>query len=359
MNYDQIKRSLEDAYSPDNFRQMGHRLIDQLADYLEGALHGRDARGRPMPVLPAERPEELVKKYSSIWSDPAIDFDSLMSNIILDAIHLHHPGYIGHQVSAPVPLASLVEMAGTFLNNGSAIYDMGPASLAMERVVVEKMAAMLEFDKKADGLFTSGGSMGNLTALLAAREWALDMNKDLLLQNLSVLVSAEAHYSISRSLRILGIPDINIIAVPVNEQGRMNLELVPSMINDLHSKGKKACILCANACSTATGIYDPLAEAGSLCREFGLWFHVDGAHGVSAAFSNRYRILITGINQAHSVVIDFHKMMLAPGLLTLVLFADERDSWRTNTQRQITYGTEPVNWSGIICRNGQLNVPRR
>jgi L-2,4-diaminobutyrate decarboxylase len=89
----------------------------------------------------------------------------------------------------------------------------------------------------------------------------------------------------------------------------------------------------ANACSTATGTYDNLGEIGAFCRENKIWFHVDGAHGLGVLFSDKYRHLVKGIEAADSVVIDFHKMLLTPGLNTMVLFRDGQRSYETFAQK--------------------------
>ena len=91
--------------------------------------------------------------------------------------------------------------------------------------------------------------------------------------------------------------------------------------------------MAANACSTATGTYDNLEEVAAFCRRNKLWFHVDGAHGLGVLFTEKYRHLARGLEHADSVVIDFHKMLLTPGLNTMVIFRDGRRSYETFAQK--------------------------
>src|SRR4051794_22881952 len=120
------------GFDPERFRKDGHALVDQLADYLERAT----TRG-PMPVLPwAEPKARLADWKSDFGAEPEGSLPELMARVLEQSNHLHHPRYIGHQVTAPLPMAALCELAAALLNNGMAVYEMGPVSTAMERNVV-------------------------------------------------------------------------------------------------------------------------------------------------------------------------------------------------------------------------------
>jgi L-2,4-diaminobutyrate decarboxylase len=321
---------LKQAYDAEIFRSMGKEVIDLLADYLASAT-----AGQPMPVLPHCDPAEQLNRQENLL-DRKIPFQEMLREVIRDSNHLHHPHYAGHQVSAPLPLTALCELTGTLLNNASAIYEMGPVSVAMERVVMKEMAAFLGFNEQADGFFTSGGTLGNLTALLAARQakapfdvWQEGMDRS---RKLAFMVPADAHYSISRGLRIAGFGDDCIIPVPVSAGFKTEVRELESLYRQATAQGKQVIGLAANACSTAAGIYDDLDAMADFCASHELWFHVDGAHGVPAIFSKEHRHLLKGLERADSVVIDFHKMMNAPALLTLVLFRNSQDSFGTFSQ---------------------------
>ena len=96
--------------------------------------------------------------------------------IIDHSIHIHHPNYIGHQVTSPLPVAVLAQFCTTLLNNGAAIYEMGPVNMAMERNVIDRFGSIIGFNTGYDGIFTHGGTAGNLTAMLAARQAKTDYN---------------------------------------------------------------------------------------------------------------------------------------------------------------------------------------
>ncbi len=159
-------------FNPEEFRNDGHKLVDILADYLNEALAGND-----MPVLPWNEPDKLVKEFSFESAGGEKEpFGSYIKRIIARSNHLVHPRYIGHQITSPIPLTALVQLCTSLLNNGSAIYEMGPVNMAMERNVVDRFASMIGYKSGYDGIFTHGGSAGNLTAMLAARQNMTEYN---------------------------------------------------------------------------------------------------------------------------------------------------------------------------------------
>ena len=183
---------------------MGHELVDLLAGYLSTAREGL-----PLPVLPKREPEEMLRKYSGMLERPGgFSVREFFGEVVDDSNHIHHPGYVGHQVCAPVPLGAVAGLAANLLNNGSAVFEMGPANTAMERSVLLLTARAMGFPAGADGVLTSGGSLGNLTALLAARS-AKSLPEDA--RPIAFLVSEASHYSNPKSLRIMGLEDRSIV----------------------------------------------------------------------------------------------------------------------------------------------------
>lgn len=188
-----------------------------------------------------------------------------------DSNKLHSPRYIGHQCATVNPLSSLSSLIGTLLNNGSAVYEMGPANVAMERVIAEFFATELGFSSKAEGLFTSGGSLGNLTALLAARQnktpydiWEEGLRPD---DQPAIMVAGSSHYSVDRVVRIMGLGAKSVIPVEVDDRFLIKTPSVYAAFKKSRQKGMRVIALVANACSTATGSYDNLRETGEFCRQ--------------------------------------------------------------------------------------------
>ncbi|MCP3099796.1 pyridoxal-dependent decarboxylase [Myxococcus sp. K15C18031901] len=340
------------TYDADSFRREGHRLVDTLADYLARVEHGEG-----MPVLPWAAPAVNVDRFAASFPEqPTGDFAELMARVLSGSNHLHHPRYVGHQVSAPVPLAALCDAVSSLLNNGMAVYEMGPVSTAMERNVLRWMAARLALPESSDGVLTSGGSLGNLTALLAARQakagydaWNGGAHAG---PPLTVLVPRTAHYSLARATRVMGWGEGGVTALDVDANFRLRPEALEEGLAAATRAGRKVIAVVASAGSTATGAFDPLEPVADFCQRHDLWFHVDGAHGAAAVLSPTYRHQVRGIERADSVVWDAHKGLLMPALVTAVLFRDGARSFEAFAQEAsyLFHGEDERPWSDVGMR---------
>ena len=320
-------------FNPEEFRNEGHKLVDKLSDYLHQVLNREETI-----VLPWNEPEKLTEIFSfDSGSGENEPFGDYISRILKYTNHLHHPHYIGHQVTAPLPLTALAQLCTSLLNNGAAIYEMGPVAMAMERNLVKYFAALIGYSESCDGIFTHGGSAGNLTAMLAIRQnmsdyniWEKGVNEH---QRPGFMLSDQSHYSIVRNVKIMGLGDESLVRVPYDKNYRMKSSLLEEYKKKAEEKGIKVVSVIANSCSTATGSYDDLDPIADFCEKYGLWMHVDGAHGTGVLFSEKYRNRIKGLDRADSVIIDFHKMLLVPGLNTMVLFRNGEKSYETFEQK--------------------------
>lgn len=320
-------------FDPEKFRQDGHKTVDILADYLQKALTGKE-----MPVLPSNDPDSLAGLFSfSSGGGSKEPFDIYLKRIIDNSIHIHHPHYIGHQVTSPLPFTALVQFCTSLLNNGAAIYEMGPVNMAMERNVVKKFGEIIGYKNGYDGIFTHGGTAGNLTAMLAARQsktdyniWEEGVKSDI---RPGYMASEQSHYSIGRNVKIMGLGNDSTVVVPHDDNFRMRTELLGETLRKAEDRGVKVIAIAASSCSTATGSYDYLDKIADFCEEHNLWLHVDGAHGLGVLFTDKYRHLVKGLERADSIVIDFHKMFLIPALNTMVMFKNAGTSFETFAQK--------------------------
>lgn len=322
-----IVSNLEAAWDPDRFAEMGHDLIRILTQHLRQSLEGRQPR-----VFPAHSPQAMLDRWSGDFRDQGdAEFQDLIRQVLGDSIQLQDPRYIGHQCCPPLPLSALCELVAALINNASAVYEMGPVNVAMERRLIQWMCKMVGFSEQADGVFTHGGSAGNLTALLAARQALAEF--DTWGQGLyggpshAVLLSEQSHYSIRRALAIMGLGDQAAFPVPTDPKHRMTSGGLQAQFREARRRGRQVMAVVANACSTATGAYDDLDMVGRFCQDHGLWFHVDGAHGASVLLSPDLRSSMKGIHRANSLVWDAHKMLMIPALSTAVLFREGSDSF--------------------------------
>ncbi|MFK8054487.1 MAG: aspartate aminotransferase family protein [Saprospiraceae bacterium] len=305
--------------NPD-FRQRAHALVDLLADHLEAAER---ADGRSIPY---QSPEESY----SYWESFEGDEQSLYAAVLAQSTAVHHPGYVGHQVSVPSTEGILASWVSDVLNNGSAVYEMGMAANAIERRVSKEMASHFDLPTTATGIFTSGGSLANLTAMLAARAKKAPNAEG---QSLCVLVSDQAHYCIDRAVRIMGWGPEGIVEVATNESFQVTAESLELGLLEASKSGRRPIAIVGMACSTSTGTYDNLQLISAFAKTHDLWFHVDAAHGGVAGFSESEKHKVLGIENADTITLDAHKMMRVPALTTLLLYRDEVASYRTFSQK--------------------------
>ena len=352
-----------DAYHPENFRKEGHALVDLLADYLKNL----EERQEDIKVLPHFAPDQAFSHWESELENPGTkSLTDLFSKVLNEGIHLHHPGYMGHQINPPAPSAALGGLLNAFMNNGMAVFEMGVPGTSMELAVINVVARTFGFSDHANGLLCNGGTLANLTALLTARACisAFPVWNSGNMSKMALMVSEEAHYCVERAARIMGWGSEGIIKIPVDDQYKMKTNLLPQYLEDAKSKGIEVIVVVGSACSTATGSFDNLTEIGAFCKANNIWFHVDGAHGAANAFSEDWKFLVEGIETADSVAMDFHKMLLAPSLVTALVLNDGRNQFKTFAQHAhyLWENDASFEWHNVAkrsfeCTKSMLSLP--
>ncbi|NHF59426.1 aminotransferase class I/II-fold pyridoxal phosphate-dependent enzyme [Flavobacteriaceae bacterium TP-CH-4] len=322
------KNLLKSAYSPEDFRKRGHQLINELADHLSDKLHGKSQK-----AIHWNLPEDELNFWKEFLRRG--DDASLFSEITKRTTYVHHPHYIGHQVSPSAPITALSGMISSLLNNGMAVYEMGMSPSAIERVVTDILCKKIGYNADSRGFLTSGGTLANLTALLSARKAKVvqDVWNEGHSGQLGIMVSEEAHYCVDRAAKIMGLGEKGIIKIPATNDFEMDTSLLEKRYQQATEKGIRPFAIIGSAPSTATGVYDNLEVIGQFAQQHNLWFHVDGAHGGAAIFSEKYRYTVHGIELADSVVIDGHKMMMMPTITTALLMREGKYANATFSQK--------------------------
>jgi len=151
--------------------------------------------------------------------------------------------------------------------------------------------------------------------------------------DLVVMGSEVAHYSIARTISIIGMGKRNMVSVPTTNTEVLRPELLERHYKQTLEQGKRVMCVVANACATSTGLYDPIEEIGHFCKEHDLWYHVDGAHGASALVSDQEKHHLKGLELADSMIWDTHKMLRTTTLCAAVLFKDGQSLAKTFQQK--------------------------
>jgi L-2,4-diaminobutyrate decarboxylase len=304
----------------DDYADAAHRAIDLLTHHVEGARAGVG------PVTAQPAPDELARELElDRWirdgGMTAEAFAQWLPRYLEATVRLHHPGSMAHQVATPSTGAALADLVHGATNNPMAKYEMGAAGATIEREVVRWMLQKVGFDRDGGGgVLTHGGSIANLTALLAARArvapnaWHAGVPRDL-----ALLAPRSVHYSITRAAAILGLGEQAVIELDIDEFERIRPDRLTDALRRCTAAGRHPLALVATAPATSTGLHDDLRSIGAFCAENGIWLHVDAAHGGSALLSERHRGLLAGIELADSVVWDAHKLLRTSALCAAVL----------------------------------------
>ena len=321
-----VPAALRAAFDPERFREDGHRLVDALADQL-ARWHARQG-----VVVPWREPAAAKLEWHDIGRGELV---ADLVRVVEASTAVANPRCLGHQVPPPLPGAVLAEAVSALLNNGMAVAEMGTAAVPIELAVVDWMCRRLGLPAGAGGVMTSGGSLGNLTALLAMRQaragfdaWTAGAHGG---PPLAVIVSEDAHYSIARTLRIMGMGEGGAIAAAIDDKHRLTGAAASAAL--ARAGDRKVIGIVAAAGSTATGAFDPLDELADVAAKHALWLHVDAAHGGGVALSASQRGKLAGIERADSIVWDAHKLLMMPALVTGVLFRREAHAYEAFAQQ--------------------------
>ena len=311
------------------------------AEALEAFAARAGTREGPVITQPPMRQLADNLDLDRLIRDGGLTGDALaqfLDTYLASATRLVHPRYMAHQVAVPQPTSAIAALVDGFTNNAMAIYEMGPPAATIEHVVLDWMLAKAGWrpapfpgesrppEPHGGGVLTHGGSLANLTVLLAARgrvapkAWAEGTPR-----NLVILAPATSHYSIARAAGILGLGQNALRHPPCDGDGRLVPAQLGPFIDNLRRDGSQILAVVANACSTALGLYDRLRDIAEVCRDRAVWLHVDGAHGASALVSERLRRHLDGLELADSLIWDAHKMLRTSVLAAAVLVRDASD----------------------------------
>ncbi len=237
---------------------------------------------------------EALAELSHVWLD--------------DAVWFHEPSYAAHLNCPVVVPALLAELFIASVNSSMDTFDQSVGGTFVERHLVEWTARRIGFGETADGVFTSGGSQSNLQALMLARG-ALEREP---LGRLRILASADSHFSVQKSARLMGLGADSVVCVPTDERHRMDPVALDRSLAACTALGLRPMAIVATAGTTDFGSIDPLPEMADLARAYDTWLHVDAAYGGGLLVSPRYRHRLAGIDRADSVTVDYHKTFFQP-----------------------------------------------
>ena len=295
------------------FRQLGYELVDRVAGLLE-SLPSR-------PVTRGESPLDIRKALNAdrglpdSGTDPAELLHRAADLLFDHSLFNGHPRFWGYITSSATPIGALGELLAAAVNPNVGAWPLSPMASEIEAQTIRWIAAMLGYPEDCGGLFVSGGNMANIVGFLAARQAkaGLDVRaKGLDGLGLRAYCSKETHTWIQKAADIAGMGTDAIRWIAVNDRMQIDVSALRQQIEADRAAGERPILVVGSAGTVSTGAVDPLSEMAAICREFDLWFHVDGAYGAMAAILPEAPEEFAGLSEADSIAMDPHKWLYAP-----------------------------------------------
>ncbi|MBW8481384.1 pyridoxal phosphate-dependent decarboxylase family protein [Actinomadura parmotrematis] len=352
-----------EAFDARRFRESAGAVAARLA----GPLTDLSVRGLaltdPAELTAAARALMTAERDRIAPHDPA-RLDAIMDLYVRTGIPVHSPGAMGRQFSGVVPLAGVMDFAGAMVSQPASFYEAGQLPSVAERIMGEELGRLIGWDPAAAAMVTtSGGSLANLTALLAARArafpalWTRGGTDGV---RPAVAVGADAHYSVTRAAGVMGIGETQIVRLPLDAARRIDVRRAGPALAAARRRGLSVFCLVASAGTTSVGAFDPLDELAGLCREHGLWLHVDGAHGASLLVSGELRGRLRGVEHADSLTWDAHKLMFVPAPCTMLFYRDGARSLGAFRQRaSYVFDEEPDEYAALDSGGRNFECTKR
>lgn len=295
----------------DDMDKVRNAQINDIAEYLTDYIK-LNASIRDMKIeykMDAETLDKLIKMpIPRVGRDPKQVMDELAEDVLQKSMILQHPRFFSFVTSAVSPYSLMASILTDIYNPHGGAYMETPGACIIEEKLISWMGGLAGYPQEGcGGLFVSGGSMANMTALIAARESRLNENE----YPIGVAyLSDQTHSSVAKGLRMIGLRKDQIVIIPTDEDYKMRMDLLEEKISSDLAEGKKPFVVIGSLGTTNTGSIDPLMDIGNICQKYGLWFHVDGAYGGSVLFSDIYRNYAKGVELSDSLSWDTHKWAL-------------------------------------------------
>jgi aromatic-L-amino-acid decarboxylase len=284
-------------------RAMGEQVLDLATAFVEERYDARtsDYEGLAplldaLSVPPGDGPTPLADLLAAVRTAAGKGFDTA------------NPGFVGYIPGGGLYAAALGDFLACVLNRYTGVSNPAPALVALEAGVLRWLCRLFGLPDTSQGVLTPGGSMSNLSAVVAARTARLGER----FLDGTVYVSDEVHHSIAKAARIAGLPAGAVRVVPTDDDLHLRPDAVRAAVAADRAAGRRPFLLVGSAGTVGTGAVDPLDDLATLAAEEGLWFHVDAAYGGFFQLTGRGRARLRGIERADSITLDPHKGLFLP-----------------------------------------------
>lgn len=299
--------------SSTEFRQLGHELVDRIADFLDTLPQ----RLVTQAVAPAKMRKLLGERsLPQSGSEARALLENATDLLLSYSLFNGHPKFWGYITSSAAPIGALAEMLAATVNANAGAWELSPVASEIEAQTIRWLAEMIGYPVDCGGLLVSGGNMANFVGLLAARKakagW--DIRQQGLQDQvpLRIYASRETHTWVQKAADLFGLGTDAIRWISVDAQQRMKVDALEQQIREDRDNGLRPLLVVASAGTVSTGAVDPIAAIAACCRRYDLWLHVDGAYGAFAAMLPDAPAELHELAAADSIAIDPHKWLYAP-----------------------------------------------
>ena len=298
----------------DEFRKLGHQLVDQIAVFLDGQVQ--------RPVTTKASPQDMRKL---LCPDTLPERSSPANSLLDEAAKLlfqhsllnGHPRFWGYITSSAAPIGMLADLLAAAVNPNVGAAVLSPIASEIETQTISWIADLIHYPRSCGGLLTSGGNTANFICFLAARQ--AKANWDLKVEGIStanqrllVYVSNETHTWIDKAAELFGLGAKSVRWISTNSNQQMDIDALEKQIEADRADNQQPFLVVGTAGTVSTGAIDPLIEIASICKKYDLWFHVDGAYGAPAAMLPNAPAELLGLSEADSIALDPHKWLYSP-----------------------------------------------
>ena len=291
-------------FSPDDMRRMTRAVTERGIDHIASLA--------AQPVCGDVRAEELARSLREPAPEDPSPLEPLLEALFAEWIprsfNAPAPGYLAYIPGGGLFPAALADFIADTTNRFTGVWQAAPVLVQLEANALDWLREWMDFPQTTRGLFTTGGSMANLNAILCARERHLgnDIRRGVM------YASTQVHHSIVKSARIAGVFDDRVRSIDVDEEYRMRVDALAESIRRDRAEGLTPFLVVSSAGTTNTGAVDPLEMIADLCAAERLWHHVDGAYGAFFYMDPALRPQLAGLPRADSLTLDPHKGMFLP-----------------------------------------------
>jgi aromatic-L-amino-acid/L-tryptophan decarboxylase len=317
--------------SPEEMRKLGYGVIDTIIEHFE------QLRDKPVTRVADRRQLEQRLREAIPEKGTAISrlLDQLHDDVFSNIMHLDHPRFFAYVPGPTNFMSVMADALATGFNVFSGSWQEGSGAAMIELVTIDWLRQLCGFPVTAGGLFVSGGSIANLTALAVARQVSLGQHCD----RAVIYLTDQTHSSVKRAAKALGFNAPQIRILSSDEHLRLALVGLQRQVTTDRRAGMRPFCVVANAGTTNTGAVDPLVELAAMCEQQGLWLHVDAAYGGGAILCDEGRSRLRGLELADSLAIDPHKWLFQPYGIGCLLVKNAR--WLSDTFKVISdYGKD-------------------